>query len=105
MNFNRPLSESWYEVAQTWVDAEAAASALEDTKSSVFSQLCLRSGETAVARAEMSVRASEEWKAHLEKISHARTAANRAKIAMEFQRMRFMEWNNSEANHRMGAKL
>src|SRR5512135_1688777 len=91
---NRPLSEVWYDAAQTWVDAEAAASALEDTKSSVFSQMVLRCPEKAVARAEIAVRASEEWQQHLDKIGRARTAANRAKIGMEFQRMRFMEHNS-----------
>ena len=102
---NRPLSEIWHEYASKWVDAEAEASRLEDFKSAVFSQLCLKSDEKSVARAEMTVRASPTWQTYLAEMTDARTKANRAKIDAEKIRLQFKERESEEFNHRMGAKL
>ena len=101
----KPLSQQWYEAASVWVDAEAAATALEETKSAILSQWMYELGDMPVSKAEASVKASPRWSEHVQKIVNARTAANKAKIKMEYWKLRFYEWQSKEANHRMEAKL
>jgi len=102
---NRPLSEIWHDAALAHIEAEHEAAKLENFKSAVFSQLCLKSDEKSVARAEMTVRASPTWQTYLAEMTDARTKANRAKIDAEKIRLQFKEWEGQEFNHRMGAKL
>lgn len=106
---NLPPSEEWHKAALAWVDAEDAAQMLEETKSAVLSEMINRvlSADTkmSVAKAESQVKGSPEWRRYLEKIVRARTAANRARMERDYMKMRFMEWNNTEANHRAGARV
>jgi hypothetical protein len=62
---NEPISEQYRIVAKRWVDAEAAASMLEDTKSAVLSQQMLALGEMPVSKAEMLTKANPEWIDHI----------------------------------------
>lgn len=105
MNSNLALSEQWSQAAEIWADQESAASLLEETKSAVLSQMMSRTNEKTVSKAEMTVKASDEWRQHVEKIVRARTAANKAKVKLEYLKMRFWEWQSAEANHRQGAKF
>ncbi len=100
-----PLSEQYAVAAARWVDLEAAAQILEDTKSSVMAQRQMACGDVPVNRAEQMVKASRDWVDHLEKIAEARREANLAKVNLEVIRMKFQEWNNDQANHRMEMKL
>lgn len=103
---NRPISEQYYEVAMEWVDAEAAASLLEDTKSAVLAQRIAMIGEDmAHNKAENAVKASDQWMDHLQKINEARTHANRLRVKLEAFKMRHSEWQSSQANERLVAKL
>ncbi len=61
--------------------------------------------EKSVSRAEMLVLASDEWRDYTDKMVKARTAANKAKIQMDYLKMRFAEWNSADANHRHEARL
>ena len=105
MGDNIPISEQWQKAAQHWVELEAAASLLEDTKSSVLSQLMLQSTEKSVAAKEMVVKASPGWLDHVRKIGEARRAANLAKVEADYLRMKMQEWISADANHRLQAKL
>jgi hypothetical protein len=105
MSDNRPLSEQYRIVAKQWVDAEAAASLLEDTKSAVLAQRMVALGDMPVSRAEMLVKASQEWRADLLAINTARQAANRLKVQMEYIRMKAMEWTDANATRRAEMKL
>ncbi len=105
MSDNRPWSEQFRIVAKQWVDAEAAASLLEDTKSAVLAERMSALGEMPVSRAEMTVKASAEWRSDLLAISTARQAANRLKVQMEYLRMKFSEWQSHEATKRTEARL
>ncbi len=102
---NRPLSEQYYEAALDWSDKEAAASLLEDLKSSVMSQMMNKLGDIAVNKAEKEVKASDEWVAHVKSIIEARHEANRAKAYLEYIRMKFAQWTNEQANARTEARL
>lgn len=96
----RPISEEFRLVAKTWVDAEAAASLLEETKSAVLAEKMQALGDLPVNRAEMTVKASKDWHDHLAKISEARREANLRKVQMEYVRMKFSEWQAADANSR-----
>jgi hypothetical protein len=87
------------------VEKDAAASLLEETKSAVLSQRMQALGDMPVSRAEMQVKASEEWADFVDKMVKAREAANLAKVRLEFLRMKFSEWQSEEANERLKAKL
>jgi len=100
-----PISEQWANAAKAWVDAEAAASLLEETKSAVLSQMMMQSTEKTVAAKEMSVKAGDAWRDHVEKMVTARRAANLAKVKKEFLWLKFSEWQSKEANHRAEMKL
>ena len=96
----RPISEQFRVVAKQWVDADAAASLLEDTRQSVFSQLVLNSTDTSIARAEHTARASAPYREHIELQTEARRHANLLKVQMRFIEMKFSEWTSADANAR-----
>lgn len=105
MSDNLPWSEQFRIVAKQWVDADAAATILEDTKSAVMAERMLGLGEMAVNKAEALVKASPEWRRHVESIVNARRAANRLKVQMEYLRMKFSEWQSENANKRAEMRL
>lgn len=97
---DRPLSEQFRVVAKAWADADAAANLLEETKTATLSQKMLKLGDMPVSRAEMTVKASDEWHEYLETMVAARKEANIRKVQMEYIRMRFSEWQSLNANAR-----
>jgi hypothetical protein len=102
---NEPISEQYRIVAKRWVDAEAAASMLEDTKSAVLSQQMLALGEMPVSKAEMLTKANPEWVDHIKKITEARAAANLLKVQLEYLKMKSGEQASFEATRRAEMKL
>lgn len=102
---NRSLSQVWKEAADDWVDKDAAARFLEETKSLRFAQLCQSLGDIPVNRAEQTVKADPNWYKEVTKIVESRTEANKAKVLMESIKMRHSEYMNDEANHRTEARL
>ncbi len=102
---NEQLSEQYRIVAKRWVEAEAAASLLEDTKSAVLSQQMLALGEMPVSKAEMLTKANPEWIDHIKKITEARAAANLLKVQLEYLRMKSGEQASAEASKRAEMRL
>jgi hypothetical protein len=102
---NISLADQWAEAAHAHVEAEAAAQLLEETKSAVLAQMMSRLGDLPVSKAEMKVKASDEWRDHIEKMGKAREHANRLKVKREWLRMRFSEWLAHDANNRTQARL
>lgn len=102
---NMPLSEQFRIAAKAWVDLDSAASLLEETKSAVLSQRMASLGEMPVSRAELNVKASEEWRTFVTKMVEARQAANLAKVRLEWLRMRFSEQQSFEATARAERRL
>lgn len=109
MTDNRPISEQYREAANAWVDADAAASLLEETKSAIFaemtSKLISENIKLAVNRAEVLVKSSKDWKDHVTKMVQARRDANRHKVQMAYLQMKFSEQQSQEATHRAEMKL
>ena len=102
---NQPISEQYRLTAKEWVEADAAASLLEETKSAVLSQRMAALGDMAVSKAEMTVKASDEWEDHITKMVGARKQANLLKVKMEWLRMKFSEHQSIEATKRAEMKL
>ena len=101
----RPLSEQFRIVAKRWVDLDAAANLLEETKSAVLAQMMASLGDMPVSRAEMTVKASPLWSGHIQTMVEARKEANLAKVQLDYIRMKHMEWTSANANQRHEARL
>lgn len=102
---NRPISEQYRIAAKAWVELDAAASLLEETKSAVLAQRMRALGDIPVNRAEQIVKSSEEWMDFIVKMVKAREAANLAKVRLEYVRMKFNEWVSGDANMRAEMRL
>lgn len=102
---NLPPSEQYRLAAKAWVDLDGAARLLEETKTAVLSQKMKALGDIPAAHAEREVKATEEWTAFIKGMVEARTAANLAKVRMEWTRMKFMEWQSENATKRAEMRL
>jgi len=100
-----PISERYRLVAKKWVDTDAAANILEETKSAFLAKRMAALGDMPVSRAEMAVKASDEWTDYVSKMVKAREAATLLKVQLEFIRMQFMEWQSLNATRRAEMKL
>jgi hypothetical protein len=105
MDSNLPLSEQYARKGALWVDAEAAASLMENSKTVVMSQRVKALGDMPSTRAEHIVRATPEWEQFIRDMVEARRLANQYKIEREVIKMRHSEWVGEDANHRAAARL
>lgn len=105
MDENLPISEQFRIVAKKWVDADSAASMLEETKSAVLSKMMTDLGDMPVSKAEMMVKASLAWREHVETMVKARERASLLKVQLEYIRMKYHEWQSYEATKRAEMKL
>ena len=102
---DKPLSEQFRIVAKQWVDADSAANLLEETKSADLARLMAGQGDMPVSRAEMNVKASDNWMEHITKMVTARERASLLKVQLEYLRMRFNEWQSDTATRRAEMRL
>lgn len=102
---NLPLSEQFRIIAKRWVDQDAAASLLEESKSAMLAQRMAALGDMPVSKAEMQIKASDDWHEYIEKMVDERKKASLLKVQLEFIRMRFSEWQSHEATKRAEMKL
>lgn len=99
------LSERYRLAAKEWVELDSTARMFEETKSAVLAQKMAVLGDMAVSKAELTVKSSPEWMAFITQMVEAKTAANLAKVKLEWIRMRFMENQSREASARAEMKL
>lgn len=97
---NLPWPEQYRIAGEAWADLEAAAQLLEDTKSAVLAQKCAELGSLPVNRAEQTIKASPFWRGHIEKIVRARESANKARIQLEYCKMKFYDFQSQQASSR-----
>jgi hypothetical protein len=102
---NEPISLQYGRLGEAWADAEAAARAMEEAKTSVLAQRMMSLGDMPVSKAEMQVKASKEWQEYIRSLGAARTKANKLKIQLEVLRMRHSEWINQTATERHVSRL
>lgn len=105
MDPNLPLSEQFRIVAKKWVEADSAATLLEESKSAVLAKMMADEGDMPVSRAEMNVKASTQWKDYIQSMVEARQKAALLKVQLEYIRMKFSEWQSYEATKRAEMKL
>lgn len=106
---NLPWSEQFRITAKRWVDAHAAATLLEDTKSAFLSSriqdLLREEPGIAVNRAETTVKASDYWQEWVKAMVEARKKADLLKVQLEYIRMRHTEEQSHNANRRAEMRL
>jgi hypothetical protein len=100
----REIDEQWRLAAERWVELNARAELLEDLKSARFSELMQDQFEAdakiAVNRAEIAVKASDEYRQYIEGMVEARRLANQAKADRDELKMRFDKWQTRNAMRR-----
>lgn len=99
------VSEQYRLCGERWCQFDSAANMLEESKSAFLSQKMMALGDMPVSRAEMQVKASDEWKDYINKMVKARETANFEKVRLEYFRMRHSEWQSAEANARAERRL
>jgi hypothetical protein len=100
-----PVSERFRLVAKEWVELDHSARLMEETKSAVLSQQMAVLGDMPVSKAELKVKASDDWHKFIQAMVDARTSANLKKVELEWIRMRFSEQQSREATERAERKL
>jgi hypothetical protein len=96
----RPLSEQYRIAAKQWVELDAAARLLEETKTAVLAERKTALGDMPDSRAERIVRASPRWAEFVKTMVDARTAANLARVKMKWLEICIGEWTSADANQR-----
>jgi hypothetical protein len=106
---NLPLSEQFRLVAKKFVDAQAAASLMEETKSAVLSQITANiigyNIDMSYNKAEMAAKSSQEYKDFIATMVDLRKKANLLKAQMEYIRMKHSEQMSYEATARSEQRL
>lgn len=102
---NRPISEEYRVIAKKWVDADSAATLREEIKSAFFSQLMLEHKDIPVNRAEIAVKASQEWIEYVAEMVKTRKEANLLKVQLKYIEMKYHEWQSYNATRRAEMKL
>lgn len=105
MSDNLPFSEQYRIIAKQWVDADAAANLLEECKTPTLSQKMVALGDMPVSRAEMLVKASDEWHNYIKVMVEARKRANLLRAQKDYIEMRAHEYQSAEATKRAEMKL
>src|SRR5258705_4202398 len=106
---NQPISEQFRVVAKSWVEADEAASLLEETKSAVLSDMIGKVIGYNIGmpfnKAELAAKSSDEYKEFITEMVKLRSKANLLKVKLEYIRMRFSEQQSHEATARAERRL
>jgi len=100
-----PISEQFRIVAKKWIDADAAASMLEECKSPFPAKRMSELGDMPLSRAQMAMKASDEWADYIDKMVKARERAALLKAQLAFIRMKHTEWHSENATRRAEMRL
>ena len=106
---NYPISEQFRITAKKWVEAEEAASLMEETRSAVLSEMINNvisyNINMPFNKAELAAKSSPEYKEFITTMVNLRSKANLLKVKLEYLRMQFQEWSSHEANARAEKRL
>lgn len=106
---NYPISERFRITAKQWVEANEAASLMEETKTAILSEMIGRVIGSNISmpynKAELAAKSSDEYKEFVTQMVILRSKANLLKVKMEYLRMQFQEWSSHEANARSEKRL
>lgn len=104
-NSNLPWAEQYRIVAKDYVALKAAADMLEECKSATLAKRMAALGDMPVSRAEMAVKASDEWAGYIKTMVNAREQAELKRVHLEYIRMKFQEWSSANATQRAEMRL
>ena len=106
---NYPISERFRIVAKQWVEADEAATLMEETRTSVLSEMINNVISYDISmpfnKAELAAKSSDEYKEFITTMVKFRSKANLLKVKLEYLRMQFSEWQSHEANARAEKRL
>lgn len=106
---DRPISERYRIAAQQYCALNAAATFLEEMKTSRLEQrktlLMLADGQMPENKATRLVKSSDDWEAYIKAMCDARAAADELKEELAALRMEFSEWQAKDANARAEYRL
>lgn len=109
MTSNQPISEQFRIVAKEWVEADEAASLLEETKSAAVSEMITKIIGYNIGmpfnKAELAAKSSAEYKEFITEMVKLRSKANLLKVKLEYIRMQFSEQQSHEATARAERRL
>ena len=96
----QPLSEQYRIAAKEYVKAKSISDLADALKPTRFAELMQAHADVAVSRAELAVRASQEWKDHVASVVAASEAADMARHKVKWSEMKFQEWVMQTAHSR-----
>jgi len=105
MTSNEPYSEQVRLKGLEWCDLDAAARMLEEGKTTYLAQRMAALGDIPVSKAEKTVKASEDWADYVKKMVNAKTRANKARIELEYLKMRYWEESGNAATRRAEMRM
>lgn len=91
--------QSLVEAGETWADADAAASLLEETRKTVLAECEARAEASSMAMKEMIALADPVYKEHVAGMVRARKAANKARVRYDSAKV-LSELRRSEESSR-----
>ena len=105
----QPISERYRIEARKYCALNAAATSLEEMKTSrlatLKTQLMAADGAMAENKAERLVKSSDDWHAYIKAMCDARAAAELSREELAALRMQFGEWQAADASARAEYKL
>jgi predicted hydrolase (HD superfamily) len=102
---NLSWSEQYRLVAKEYVALKAAADLLEECKSATLAKRMSALGDMPVSRAEMQVKASDEWSEYLRVMVSSREQAELKRVQLKYLEMKFQEWSSANATQRAEMRL
>ena len=105
----QPLSEQFRIVGLQWHDAHAAASLMEEMKTTTLEKmkttLIQERGDMPDNRAERIVKASPDWEKYIRDMCAHRAKATKLKLQLDYIEMRRWEQSSVEATARVERRL
>jgi hypothetical protein len=106
----RPISEEFRLVALSYVDADAAASLMEELRTATLEKMkseiiAAADGPMPENKAERFAKSSPDWDSYIKDMCGHRAKATKLKLQLEFLRMKYGEWQSSAATAREEMRL
>lgn len=107
LNDIQEMSRQMLEAGEEWADLHAAATALEEARKSLRSQLAVEhiQNGTAASKAVEYAQGSQEYADHLIEMTEARRKSNRARVKYDTLKAFIELWRSKESTRRAEMQL
>lgn len=99
------ISEQFRLAALEWAELDSAARMLDEGKTTYLAQQKALLGDVPDSHAERQVKASAQWADYIKNMVRTKTLANKARVQVDYLKMKFQEWQSAEANARAERKM